>query len=71
MFPEYQDLINHLLKTDNHFSTLFKRHADLNNEITKITNNAVITANTPQLSELKKEKLDLKDKIYALLKQHQ
>lgn len=68
MFPEYRDLIAKLLKTDNYFATLFNRHSRLDTEITKITNSTISTFNAHELSALKREKLELKDQIYALLR---
>ena len=59
MLHEYTDLINELKKVDVHFAALCKKHYELNENI---------DSKAPQTSELdalKKEKLKLKDEIYA------
>jgi len=59
MLHEYTDLINELKKIDAHFAALCKKHDELNE---KIDNKL---AKPSELDALKKEKLKLKDEIYA------
>ena len=67
MFPEYRELISQLKTTDRHFSHLFDKHNLLDQKIVKME--AHSEPSTPEEIEiLKKEKLILKDQIYALLK---
>ena len=67
MFPEYRELISQLKTTDRHFSHMFNKHNLLDQKIQKME--AHSQPSTPEEIEvLKKEKLLLKDQIYALLK---
>lgn len=59
MLHEYTDLINELKKIDAHFAALCKKHDEPNE---KIDNKL---AKSSELDALKKEKLKLKDEIYA------
>jgi len=59
MLHEYTDLINDLKKVDARFAALCKKHDELNK---KIDENL---AKSSELDSLKKEKLKLKDEIYA------
>lgn len=67
MFPEYRELIAKLKTTDSHFARLFEEHNRLDDKITGLTNNPV-TSGLDDLETLKREKLRLKDQIYAVLK---
>lgn len=66
MFPEYRDLITTLKGRDPHFSHLFHRHNELDQEIRNME-----TGQTPAsgmaIEQLKKEKLLLKDQLYVIL----
>jgi len=67
MFPEYRELISKLKTADRHFSHLFDKHNELDGKIQKMENHS--EPSTPEEIEvLKKEKLLLKDQIYAILK---
>ena len=59
MLREYTDLINKLKKADVHFAALCKKHDELNEKIDSKATQA------SELDTLKKEKLKLKDEIYA------
>lgn len=67
MFPEFRDLITQLKTTDRHFSRLFDQHNELDQKIKNME-----ARMSPGLHEdieaLKKEKLLLKDELYAVLK---
>lgn len=67
MFPEYRDLISQLKTTDHHFSRLFEQHNAVDQKIKNMESR--IDAGTPEdIETLKKEKLHLKDQLYAILK---
>lgn len=67
MFPEYRDLITRLKGHDAHFTRLFDQHNALDQRILNME--ARIEPSTPaEVENLKKEKLQLKDQIYAHLK---
>lgn len=67
MFPEYRDLISELKQSDNHFARLFNEHNDLDDKITGLENNPV-TSGLDEIEDLKRQKLHLKDQLYAILK---
>jgi uncharacterized protein YdcH (DUF465 family) len=67
MFPEYRDLISRLKTEDTHFSRLFERHNELDHQIANMET-GVAPANSFTIESLKKEKLLLKDKLYAVLR---
>ncbi|MDO1510927.1 MULTISPECIES: YdcH family protein [unclassified Neisseria] len=67
MFPEYRDLIAKLRQEDAHFARLFDEHNDLDDKITGLTNNPV-TGGLDEIEVLKKQKLHLKDQLYAILR---
>lgn len=67
MFPEYRDLITKLKTTDHHFTRLFDKHNSLDQKIKNMEGH--ITPGThEEIEVLKKEKLMLKDQLYAILK---
>ena len=69
MFPEFRDLITQLKTEDAHFARLFEQHNDLDQRIKNIEIH--IEIGTPlEVEKLKKEKLRLKDEMYAILKKH-
>ena len=69
MFPEFRDLITQLKTEDAHFARLFEQHNDLDQRIKNIETHMEI--GTPlEVENLKKEKLRLKDEMYAILKKH-
>ncbi|WP_371323069.1 YdcH family protein [Dechloromonas sp. ZY10] len=67
MFPEFRDLITQLKTSDRHFLNLFDKHNELDQKIKNME--AHIEPGTPvEIEVLKKEKLALKDELYAVLK---
>ena len=67
MFPEYRDLITRLKTSDAHFLRVFDQHNGLDQQIKRMESR--IDPGTPlQIEQLKKEKLALKDALYAILK---
>ncbi|MGE8689728.1 YdcH family protein [Achromobacter agilis] len=67
MFPEYRQLITRLKSENAHFSALFQRHNDLDQEI-KNMEAGIQPASGNEVEVLKKEKLQLKDKLYGILR---
>ena len=69
MFPEYRDLISHLKNSDLHFKHLFDKHNDLDQKIKNLEAN-LAHATHKEIEQMKKEKLHLKDEMYAILQKH-
>ena len=67
MFPEYRDLIHRLKTEDAHFHNLFEKHNELDHKITNMETH-VIHGTQEEIEELKKEKLHIKDQLYAILR---
>lgn len=70
MFPEYRDLITRLKSegTNHRFLHLFDKHNELDQQITGLEDRDVGGTHT-ELETLKKEKLLIKDELYAILRQ--
>ncbi len=67
MFPEFRDLITQLKTTDRHFLRLFDQHNELDQKIKNME--ASISPGThDEIETLKKEKLQIKDQLYVILK---
>ena len=67
MFPEYRELITQLKTSDHHFSRLFDKHNELDQQIKNMESH--IASGTPvEIENLKKEKLALKGELYTILK---
>jgi uncharacterized protein YdcH (DUF465 family) len=67
MFPEYRELITKLKTTDHHFTRLFDKHNALDQKIKNMESH-VTPATHEEIEVLKKEKLMLKDQLYAILR---
>ena len=67
MFPEYRDLISRLKTEDSHFSRLFDKHNELDQQI-KNMEARIAPAMPLEIETLKKEKLVLKDELYTILR---
>ncbi|MDP3520646.1 MAG: YdcH family protein [Hydrogenophaga sp.] len=67
MFPEYRDLITKLKGHDAHFTRLFDKHNELDQAI-KNMESRLVAATEVEIETKKKEKLLLKDQLYAHLK---
>ncbi|ENO83033.1 YdcH family protein [Thauera mechernichensis] len=67
MFPEYRELITRLKNTDRHFTQLFERHNELDHKIKNVEANIELGTHE-EVEVMKKEKLLIKDQIYAHLK---
>ena len=67
MFPEFRDQITQLKSTNGHFSRLYDQHNALDHQIDRMQSHTEPSTQT-QIELLKKEKLQLKDQIYVMLK---
>ena len=70
MFPEYRDLITRLKTegTNTRFLSLFEKHNQLDHEITALESHNASGIHS-DIESLKREKLRIKDELYALLRQ--
>ena len=69
MFPEYRDLITKLKNEDAHFARLFDKHNEIDQKIKNQEANIEL-ATQQEVETLKKEKLKIKDELYAILRQY-
>ena len=67
MFPEYRDLITKLKTSDHHFTRSFDKHTALDQKIKNMENH-IEPGTHEEIETLKKEKLLLKDQLYAILR---
>lgn len=67
MFPEFRGLITKLKTEDAHFARLFDKHNELDHKIKNMESGVERTASV-EIENLKKEKLRLKDEMYAILR---
>ena len=67
MFPEYRELITRLKTSDLHFTRLFDKHNELDQKIKNMESH-IESGTHAEVETLKKEKLQLKDELYAILK---
>ena len=69
-FPEYENEIRDLKMADAHFAKLFDEYHAVNRHVQRVELNAEL-ATDPELEDLKKQRLKLKDELYAMLKEKQ
>lgn len=67
MFPEYRELITQLKTSDAHFLHLFDQHNALDQRIKNMETH-VEPGTSVEIETLKKEKLQLKDQLYVILR---
>lgn len=67
MFPEFRDLISQLKTTDVHFTRLFDKHNALDQRIKNMEAH-IEPGSAAEIETLKKQKLALKDDLYAILR---
>lgn len=65
-FPEYISKINQFRTSDAHFASLYDEYHKVNNEVRNIEENDVPVSDVI-FEEIKKQRLKLKDEIYAML----
>jgi uncharacterized protein YdcH (DUF465 family) len=66
-FPEFRQKIHYLKLSDQHFARLFSQYHEKDHEVHRIETGAE-NASDDYLEERKKERLHLKDQLYAILK---
>lgn len=66
-FPEFSNEIHHLKMNDNHFLRLFNEYHEVDKEIHRIEEGIENTSDE-YLEEKKKIRLNLKDKLFVMLK---
>lgn len=64
MFHEYRELITELKQSDIHFTKVFDKHNELDEQITEMVKSH---ADQFEIEAKKKEKLKLKDEVYGLI----
>ena len=66
MFSEYREQVAALKASDPHFLQSFERHDALDAQIRRMEAHVEV-ATALEIEQLKKEKLALKDEVYAML----
>lgn len=69
-FPESKDTIHTLKTSDQHFAKLFDEYHDLTREVHRIETE-VETTSDEYLETQKKKRLNLKDQLYAIIKDYE
>lgn len=69
-FPESKASIHDLKMNNNHFARLFTEYHEKDHEIHRIENGVENTSDS-YLEDLKKERLQLKDELYKMIKEHE
>jgi uncharacterized protein YdcH (DUF465 family) len=67
MFPEYRNQITLLKTQDTRFARLFNRHNQLDQDIRNMEA-GIVPGTGLEIERLKKEKLQIKDQLYAILR---
>lgn len=65
-FPEYKDRIHNLKMENKHFASLFDQYHEINKQIEAAEKND-LPISDEHAETLKKQRLELKDKLYAML----
>jgi len=66
--PEYRDVIHALKTNDAHFSKLFDEYHEIDHEIHRIET-GLETPSDDYIEERKKQRLQLKDELFAMIKE--
>ncbi len=66
MFPEHRDLISCLKTEDAHFHSLFEKHHEIDHKVKNMETH-IIPGTHEEIEDLKKQKLHLKDQLYAII----
>ena len=67
LFPEFRELTNELKLTDSHFLEILKKHDHIDQKVRNMEH-GVEPGTHIEIENMKKEKLALKDELYAILK---
>lgn len=68
-FPEYKEVIPQLCEQDHDFQQLYQQYHDVDEEVLQIEQNLKPVSDT-YAEDLKKQRVHLKDQIYARLREH-
>ena len=66
-FPEYKEKIHELKMNNAHFQRLFKEYDEIVHQITRVEQE-IETPSDDVIEEMKKQRLHLKDQLFAMLK---
>lgn len=66
-FPEMRERIHQMKANDHHFARLFDEYDQVTHDVHRIESGAE-AASDERLEALKKQRLNLKDELFALLK---
>jgi len=66
-FPEYKDKIHELKISNAHFAKLFDEYHEIEHEVRRIEE-GIETPSDEYVEEQKKKRLNLKDQLFAMLK---
>lgn len=69
-FPNNKESIHHLKLNNNHFAKLFEQYHEVDHEIHRIES-GVETPTDEYLEGVKKERLRLKDSLYAIIQTYE
>jgi len=69
-FPEFTNEIHELKTSDNHFARLFKEYHEVDHEVHRIEQGVENTSDD-YLETQKKQRLNLKDQLFVMLKKAQ
>ncbi|MDO7252455.1 YdcH family protein [Helicobacter cappadocius] len=69
MFHEYRDEISALKAKNAHFEKIFEEHNELDKKVTN-AENGLNPLSDIELDKLKKQKLKLKDEVYAMIMEY-
>ncbi len=67
MFHEHRDIVTELKTTNAHFKKLFNAHNDIHDKLEKAEEGGVDHIDPIEIEKMKKEKLKLKDEVYAMI----
>jgi len=67
MFHEHREIVTELKTTNAHFKKIFDAHNELNDKLEKAEAGGVDHIDAMEIERMKKEKLKLKDEVYAMI----
>lgn len=65
--PEHKERIHELKMSDRHFQKLFDKYHDIDHQVKRIEE-GVETTSDDYVETLKKERLNLKDQLFSMIK---
>lgn len=68
-FPEYHEQIHSLKINNNHFARLFGEYHELTSKVEQLEG-ADVPVDDVTINDLRKNRLKLKDELYAMLRNH-